>query len=128
MIFGLELVKFGLGQAQVKFFHICQSILAEFDKKIARGRGFMDGGVVHAKMVEQCMANHHVVRFWSLGLDKIIPWVTRVLKIVRFGSGLLKRPRVGTLPIPRVCSQVEKCTHSPSLITPLFLYNYTMKG
>ena len=34
MIFGLELVKFGLGQAQVKFFHICQSILAEFDKKL----------------------------------------------------------------------------------------------
>ena len=58
MIFGLELVKFGLGQAQVKFFHICQSILAEFDKKIARGRGFMDGGVVHAKMLEQCTAVH----------------------------------------------------------------------
>ena len=49
-----------------------------------------------AKMVEQCMSNQAVVRFWSLGLDKIIPRVARVLKIiVRVGSGLPKRPRVG---------------------------------
>ena len=49
------------------------------------------------KMVEQCMTNHNVVRFWSLGLDKITPWVARVSKIiVRVGSGWPKRPRVGS--------------------------------
>ena len=35
-----------------------------------------------AKMVEQCMSNHNVVKFWSLGLDKIIPMVARFLKII----------------------------------------------
>ena len=40
------------------------------------------------KMVEQCMSNHNVVKFWSLGLDKITPRVARVSKIiVRVGSG-----------------------------------------
>ena len=40
-----------------------------------------------AKMVEQCMSNHNVVKFWPLGLDKTIPRVARVLKIiVRVGS------------------------------------------
>ena len=40
------------------------------------------------KMVEQWMSNKAVVRFWSLGLDKIIPRVARVSKIiVRVGSG-----------------------------------------
>ena len=34
------------------------------------------------KMVEQCMTNHNVVRFWSLGLDKITPRVARVSKII----------------------------------------------
>ena len=48
------------------------------------------------KMVEQCMSNHNVVKFWSLGLDKITPWVARVSKIiVRVGSGWPKRPQVG---------------------------------
>ena len=47
------------------------------------------------KMVEQCMSNHNVVKFWSLGLDKITPRVARVSKIiVRVGSGWPKRPRV----------------------------------
>ena len=51
------------------------------------------------KMVEQCMTNHNVVRFWSLGLDKITPRVARVSKIiVRVGSGWPKRPRVGSNP------------------------------
>ena len=58
------------------FFLIFYSILTEF----------MDGGAVQAKiivkMVEQCMSNHNVVKFWSLGLDKIIPMVARFLKIV----------------------------------------------
>ena len=50
-----------------------------------------------AKVVEQCMSNQAVVRFWSLGLDKIIPRVARVSKIiVRVGSGWPKRPRVGS--------------------------------
>ena len=49
------------------------------------------------KMVEQCMTNHNVVRFWSLGLDKIISRVARVSKIiVRVGSGWPKRPQVGS--------------------------------
>ena len=49
------------------------------------------------KMVEQCMTNHNVVRFWSLGLDKITPRVARVSKIiVRVGSGWPKRPQVGS--------------------------------
>ena len=49
-----------------------------------------------AKMVEQYMSNHGFVRFWSLGLDKIIPWVVQVLKIIVWvGSGVQKRPRVG---------------------------------
>ena len=82
MIFGLGLVKFGSGQARVKFF---QSILTKF----------MDGGAVQAKiigkMVEQCMSNQNVVKFWSLGLDKITPRVARVSKIiVRVGLGWQK--------------------------------------
>ena len=49
------------------------------------------------KMVEQWMSNKAVVRFWSLGLDKITPRVARVSKIiVRVGLGWPKRPRVGS--------------------------------
>ena len=44
MIFGLRLIKFGLGQV---FFLIFQSILTEFDKK----REFSDGGALHAKII-----------------------------------------------------------------------------
>ena len=50
-----------------------------------------------AKMVEQCMSNQVFVRFWSLGLDKIIPRVARVhKKIARVGLGWSKWPRVGS--------------------------------
>ena len=43
------------------------------------------------------MSNQNVVRFWSVGLDKIIPRVAQVLKIIVWvGSGLPKRPRVGS--------------------------------
>ena len=53
------------------------------------------------KMVEQWMSNQAVVRFWSLGLDKIIPRVARAhKKIVRVGSGWPKWPRVGFWPDP----------------------------
>ena len=49
------------------------------------------------KMVEQWMSNKAVVRFWSLGLDKIIPRVARAhKKIVRVGSAWPKWPRVGS--------------------------------
>ena len=34
------------------------------------------------KMVEQCTSNQDVVRFWALGLDKIIRQVSWVLKII----------------------------------------------
>ena len=67
-----------------------------------------------AKMVEQCMSNQAVVRFWSLGLDKILPRVARVLKIIVWiGSGWPKRPRVGSIgrvltrPIPRTKQTVR---------------------
>ena len=50
-----------------------------------------------AKMVKQCMSNQAVVRFWSLGLDKIILLVARVhRKIVQVGSGWPKWSRVGS--------------------------------
>ena len=50
-----------------------------------------------AKMVEQCMSNQAVVRFWSLGLDKIIPRDARVhKKIARVGSRWLKWSWVGS--------------------------------
>ena len=49
------------------------------------------------KMVEQCMSNHNVVKFWSLGLDKITPRAARVSKIIVWaGLGWPKRPRVGS--------------------------------
>ena len=77
MIFGLELVKFGSGQTRVKF-------SSHFSVNL-----------------EQCMQKS-LAKWWSsacqitIGLDKIIPRVARVLKIiVRVGSGWPKRPRVG---------------------------------
>ena len=53
------------------------------------------------KMVEQCMSNQDVVRFWALGLDKIICQVSWVLKIiVRVGSAKKASGWVLTQPIP----------------------------
>ena len=69
-------------------------------------------------MVEQCMQKS-LTKWWSsacqitIGLDKIIPRVARVLKIiVRVGSGWPKRPRVGFWPDPslvktRACMQLS---------------------
>ena len=69
--------------ARVKFFSHFSVIVDWIWQKIAI---LLDGGAVHAKiidkMVEQWMSNQAVVRFWSLGLDKIIPRVARVLKII----------------------------------------------
>ena len=78
MIFGLELVKFGSGQTRVKF-------SSHFSVNL-----------------EQCMQKS-LAKWWSsacqitIGLDKIIPRVARVLKIiVRVGSVWPKRPWVGS--------------------------------
>ena len=123
MIFGLGLLKFGSGQPWVKFFF---SFFSQFCPNLTKKgiQGWWSSACKNHWQKWWSSACHNVVKFWSLGLDKIIPPVARVLKIIVQVSAkkVLGRVLIRLIPNTKVCPHLHLSVHTMSTLPQTHKY------